>query len=276
MNAGLDCPHPFRRQPRPRRYHSCDHSSLARASTPRNAAPVCADVMERGQIQSVIVPCVGVAPWGGGRRGLFPQVVGYRADFIGELLLGGRPGPDRTQEWQLRKWSEPRRSDGSSSGSTAIDGWTVVGGNVSYVGNRWQHSQGLRSVSLPCGGGISQTFETEPNLEYKVRFNMAGDPNTTPAVKTLEVSFDASNAFLRSTRPVAVSATWAGRRRSWIFVTADPMVTLTFSSPTTGCSTPAVDNVRTMANEIGVRAQPDATTPGSRRAASLHGDPLRR
>ena len=161
-------------------------------------------------------------------------------------------------------------------GSTAIDGWTVVGGNVSYVGGRWQHSQGLRSVGLPCGGGISQTFETEPNLEYEVRFNMAGDPNTLPAVKTLEVSFnDVKRVFTFDTTGRSLG-NMGWEARSWIFATADPTVTLTFSSPTAGCSTPAVDNVRTTANEIGVKVYPDVPVSVSRRAASLHGDPLKR
>jgi choice-of-anchor C domain-containing protein len=143
------------------------------------------------------------------------------------------------------------------SGSKAIDGWTVIGGNASYVGGRWQHSQGLRSVGLPCGGGISQTFPTEPNQEYEVRFNMAGDPNTPPAVKSVEVSFGGAKRVFTFDTTGRSLANMGWEARSWVFAPVDdPTTTLTFSSPTTGCSTPAVDNVRLTASDIGVRARP--------------------
>jgi choice-of-anchor C domain-containing protein len=144
-------------------------------------------------------------------------------------------------------------------GSTAIEGWTVVGGNISYVGSRWQHSQGLRSVGLPCGGGISQTLETEPAQKYEVRFNIAGDPNTRPAVKTVEVSFGAEKrAFTFNTTDHSLGD-MGWEPRSWIFAAQDTTTTLTFLSPMTDCSTPAVDNVRITPVEIGVRAHPDAS-----------------
>jgi choice-of-anchor C domain-containing protein len=144
-------------------------------------------------------------------------------------------------------------------GSTAIDGWTVVGGNVSYVGGRWQHSQGLRSVGLPCGGGISQTFDTEPDQEYEVRFNMAGDPTTPPAVKTLEVSFGSAKRVFTFDTTGRSLANMGWEARSWVFApVVDPTITVTFSSPKSGCSTPAVDNIRITANDVGVRAHPDS------------------
>src|SRR5687767_9374666 len=79
-----------------------------------------------------------------------------------------------------------------SAGSRDIDGWSVVGGNVSYVRGKWKPSQGLRSVGLLCGGGITQTVKTDPNQKYEVRFSMAGDPNARPAVKSVVVSFGES------------------------------------------------------------------------------------
>jgi choice-of-anchor C domain-containing protein len=137
-------------------------------------------------------------------------------------------------------------------GSTAITSWTVVGGNISYVGRKWQHSQGARSVGLPCGGGISQTFETEPNEKYEVRFSIAGDPGTQPAVKSLAVSFgEATRLFTFDTTGRSLQA-MGWEARSWIFTATERITTLTFLSPTTGCSTPAVDNVRLITIEIGV------------------------
>jgi choice-of-anchor C domain-containing protein len=156
-------------------------------------------------------------------------------------------------------------------GSTVIDGWTVVEGKISYVGRRWQHSQGVRSVGLLCGGGISQTLETEPDQKYEVRFNMAGDPSTPAAVKKLAVSFGAEERVFTfdTTGHSLGDMGWAPR--SWIFMAIDTTTTLRLFSPTTECSTPAVDNVRILPVEIGVRAHPDASVGVSARATRNNG-----
>jgi choice-of-anchor C domain-containing protein len=137
-------------------------------------------------------------------------------------------------------------------GSTAIEGWTVVDGNISYVGNKWQHAQGERSVALLCGGGISQTLKTEHDQKYEIRFNMAGDPTATPALKTVVVSFgDETHNFTFDTSGKSLTDMgWASR--SWVFrATADTTV-LKFSSPKAACSVPAIDSVRIESVEIGV------------------------
>ena len=141
--------------------------------------------------------------------------------------------------------------------STAIDGWTVVGSNISYVGGRWKPADGLRSVGLLCGGGISQTLQTEPDQKYEVRFNMAGDPNTLPAVKTLVVSFDTENRTFTFDTTGRGPGNMGWEARFWIFRASDTTTAITLLSPKTECSTPAVDNVRITAVEIGVEAHPD-------------------
>ena len=106
-------------------------------------------------------------------------------------------------------------------GSTAIDGWTVVGSNISYVGGRWKPADGLRSVGLLCGGGISQTFQTEPDQKYEVRFNMAGDPNTLPAVKTLAVSFGTEDRAFTFDTTGRSPGDMGWEARFWIFTATD-------------------------------------------------------
>ena len=136
-------------------------------------------------------------------------------------------------------------------GSTAIEGWTVIDGNVSYVGSKWQHAQGERSVGLLCGGGISQTLATEPDMKYEVRFNMAGDPTATPPLKTLVVSFGETRVFTFDTTGRShTEMGWAPR--TWVFRAKDAKTTLTFTSPKAECSAPAIDSVRIEAVEIGV------------------------
>jgi len=140
-------------------------------------------------------------------------------------------------------------------GSTAIEGWTVIEGNISYVGGKWQHAQGERSVGLICGGGISQTLATEPDMKYEIRFNMAGDPTATPALKTVVVSFGETRVFTFDT--TGRSHTEMGSApRTWVFRAKDSKTTLTFSSPKAECSAPAIDSVRIEAVEIGVRNDP--------------------
>lgn len=137
-------------------------------------------------------------------------------------------------------------------GSTAIEGWTVIDGNVSYVGGKWQHAQGERSVGLLCGGGISQTLATEPDMKYEIRFSMAGDPTATPPLKTLVVSFGETRVFTFDTTGRShTEMGWAPR--TWVFRAKDAKTTLTFTSPKSECSAPAIDSVRIEAVEIGVR-----------------------
>ena len=51
--------------------------------------------------------------------------------------------------------TEPGDAAVVAPGGKAIEGWTVVDGEISYVGRKWQHAEGARSVALPCGGGIT-------------------------------------------------------------------------------------------------------------------------
>jgi len=152
-------------------------------------------------------------------------------------------------------------------GSTVIDGWSVVRGNISYVGSKWQASHGSRSVGLPCGGGISQTFNTDPAEEYEVRFNIAGDPSTPPAVKTLAVTFGSDTRVFTFDTTGRSPEAMGWEARSWIFAGGELKATLTFFSPTAECSAPAVDNVRLIPVEIGVQAHPDVPGQPVRRPA---------
>ena len=176
------------------------------------------------------------------------SVCALAVGFAQAALLNGsfENGPDPGQAMVL------------PPGSTAIDSWSVVRGNISYVGSRWQHSHGSRSIGLPCGGGISQTFSTDPAEEYEVRFNIAGDPSTPPAVKTLAVTFGSDTRVFTFDTTGRSPEAMGWEARSWIFAGGELKTTLTFFSPTAECSTPAVDNIRLIPVEIGVRVDPDA------------------
>lgn len=129
-------------------------------------------------------------------------------------------------------------------GSKAIDGWTVVDADVSYVGKKWQHAEGARSVALLCGGGITQTIETEPNQTYEVRFNMAGDPDAAPSLKTVIVSLGAETRVFTFDTAGRKSTDMGWASRTHVFKASGKTSTLAFRSPKDKCSAPAVDNIR--------------------------------
>ena len=129
-------------------------------------------------------------------------------------------------------------------GSKVIDGWTVVDGDVSYVGRKWQHAEGTRSVSLLCGGGISQTIVTEPDQTYEVRFNMAGDPDAAPSLKTVIVSLGAETRVFTFDTAGRSRTDMGWASRTHVFKASSKASTLAFRSPKDKCSAPAVDNVR--------------------------------
>jgi choice-of-anchor C domain-containing protein len=141
-------------------------------------------------------------------------------------------------------------------GSAAIEGWTVIEGNISYVGGKWKASEGMRSIGLPCGGGISQTFKTDPKEKYEVRFSMAGDPAAPPAKKSVTVSFGADRRVFTFDTTGHSSSEMGWDSRSWLFTATAETTTVAFHSLKGECSTPAVDNVRVMPGDGAVQAQP--------------------
>jgi choice-of-anchor C domain-containing protein len=75
------------------------------------------------------------------------------------------------------------------TGSTLIDGWKVTAGSIDWIGNYWKASDGDRSIDLSGnvpGTIVGQSFDTAIGQQYKVRFDMAGNPDR-PSIKTLEV-----------------------------------------------------------------------------------------
>jgi choice-of-anchor C domain-containing protein len=129
-------------------------------------------------------------------------------------------------------------------GSNAIEGWTVIDAAVSYVGRKWEQAEGARSVALLCGGGITQTIETEPDQTYEVRFNMAGDPDATPSLKTVIVALGAETRIFTFDTAGRSRTDMGWAARTHVFKASAKASTLTFRSPKDKCSAPAVDNVR--------------------------------
>lgn len=147
-------------------------------------------------------------------------------------------------------------------GSTVITGWTVIGGvtlyddsdgeSVDYIGTTWTASDGDRSLDLNGyygTGGVEQILSTMPGQAYTVTFDMAGNPDGDPTLKTMDVLAIGSATQSQSysfdiTGKTRSAMGWAPMRFS--FVADAPATTLRFVSTVTGDQDawgPALDNV---------------------------------
>ncbi len=146
-------------------------------------------------------------------------------------------------------------------GSTAIDGWTVFGTGVDYVGTLWAASDGERSVDLnmrAAGGGVAQTFSTIIGETYEVEFDLSANMFNAPDGKILEISA-AGEAKEFEYDHVAIGASAADpkwQRVSWIFTANDASTTLSFEGINAGAFGAAIDNVTV--NEVGGVPAPSA------------------
>ncbi len=135
-----------------------------------------------------------------------------------------------------------------NNGNSSIEGWTVFGGGVDYIGGVWAASDGLRSLDInkiSAGGGIQQTFSTVVGESYLVEFDMSGNMFNSPDEKLMDVSAAGESArfaydqILMESTPE--SPNWT--RMSWIFVADSTTTTLRFTGVTAGAYGAALDNV---------------------------------
>lgn len=142
------------------------------------------------------------------------------------------------------------------SGSPTIAGWIVGGNGIDYIGGYWQASDGSNSLDLNAlaPGSISQTVTgLTVGTRYRISFDIAGNPDGGPAIKSLEVDLDgmSQDTELFDTTGMSKSAMgWSSR--SFDFTATNASQLLAFVSTTTansGNSTypqafgPALDNV---------------------------------
>jgi choice-of-anchor C domain-containing protein len=136
------------------------------------------------------------------------------------------------------------------TGSTDMTGWTVTQGDIDWVGTYWAASAGTKSVdldgSVPTAGAISQTFDTNLNSTYVITFDMSGNPDSGPAIKTMNVSAGGvTTAFTYDTSvqgPTHTNMQWLNHGVSFV-AGASGSATLTFTSTTGSGYGPVIDNV---------------------------------
>jgi choice-of-anchor C domain-containing protein len=133
------------------------------------------------------------------------------------------------------------------NGSTAVNGWTVKGNGVDYIGTYWQAAHGVRSIDLSAlnGGSIQQTIATVIGKTYKVTFWLAGNPDGGLGEKlaATSVSGDWVNTFSFDVGPANTKQNMGWQEYSYRFTAFENTSTLVFNSMTHTPYGPALDNV---------------------------------
>jgi len=133
------------------------------------------------------------------------------------------------------------------AGSTAIDGWTVGGDSVDYIGGYWEAADGVRSLDLSGNnkGSISQLLTgLTVGGHYQVRFFLAGNPDGGAGTKVAVASdgdAQSGNFFFPQAGNTKSDMGWA--EQVFNFTAAASTANLTFSATLNDAYGPALDNV---------------------------------
>lgn len=133
--------------------------------------------------------------------------------------------------------------------STTLTPWSITSGNIDLIGTYWNASKGSQSLDMngTTNGAISQQFDTTPGYTYVVGFDMSGNPDGGPAVKTMDVnaggttsSYSYDTTALQNTK---TNMKW--QSHTFTFKANSSSSTLSFTSTTDPSSSfgPALDNV---------------------------------
>jgi len=135
----------------------------------------------------------------------------------------------------------------TSGDSTSISGWTVSSGTIDYIDEYWEASDPTRSIDLSGNeaGSISQDVPTVAGETYEVTFDMSGNPDDDPGIKTLNATADGGQldtfTFDTTIGNTHENMMWEGK--TYTFVADDISTTLMFASDTPTAFGPALDNV---------------------------------
>lgn len=131
---------------------------------------------------------------------------------------------------------------------TQIKGWTVVNGQIDYIGTYWTAAEGKRSLDLhgsPGLGGVKQEFETTKGAKYKVTLMLAVNPDGEGKKKAVKLSAAGkSETFTAEPKdPTKEDMKW--EKKTWEFTATDTRTTLEIATAETtdeACG-PALDDV---------------------------------
>jgi choice-of-anchor C domain-containing protein len=130
-------------------------------------------------------------------------------------------------------------------GSTDITGWSITG-QIDYIGSYWQASDGSRSIDLSgfSAGSIQQDIATVAGWTYTVNFDMAGNPDGGPTIKSLSIeAVGVASQTYNFDITGMTKANMGWQTNQWSFVANAGTTTLKFSSLDNTGWGPALDNV---------------------------------
>jgi choice-of-anchor C domain-containing protein len=138
-------------------------------------------------------------------------------------------------------------------GVGAMGGWTVTAGNVDLVGGYWQPAAGSQSVDMAgfyANGTIQQTINNLTSGSwYYLTFDMSGNPDGLPVIKTLDVTFgNTSSVFTFDTTGIShANMNWS-LRSGWFQANgiSDDLIFTDASDPGTAFGA-VIDNVSLVA-----------------------------
>jgi choice-of-anchor C domain-containing protein len=176
------------------------------------------------------------------------------------LTIAGRPASDNLIVNGSFEdcTAKPAGFQDLKAGSTAIKGWTVTLNHIDYIGGLWLASNGTHSLDLEgsvcntrsttdCLGGVKQTFATVSGQKYDVSFDLSGNPDGAPKIKTLKVSAAGQDQTFTFDVTGHGFRTMGWKTERWTFTANAAETTIEFDSADTTSNVsgwgPALDNV---------------------------------
>jgi choice-of-anchor C domain-containing protein len=130
--------------------------------------------------------------------------------------------------------------------STVIKGWTVTQGNIDVIHTTyWPAADGKRSLDMNgiTAGGISQTFKTKKGQKYRLTFALAGNPNSEPTEKKIQVRAAGKSMDFTFDATGKTRTDMGWQRLTWEFTATGDETTLEFVSQIDGDGGAALDDV---------------------------------
>ena len=137
-------------------------------------------------------------------------------------------------------------------GSTAIPGWTVYG-SVDWIGTYWPASDGYRSLDLAgyyaTGAVVSDKFATVAGQEYKVQFDLAGNPDAGYDKVAFGVTLSGSGQLFTFDQDLGTLLDMGWQTKSFTFLAVELATQIafgdyTFGAPSNNAWGAAIDNVQ--------------------------------
>ena len=132
-----------------------------------------------------------------------------------------------------------------NAGAGNLTGWSIDSGSIDWINTYWQPADGSFSVDMSGNGAgtISQMLDgLTVGQQYKITFDLAGNPDGDPTTKELTVAAVGSqNYFFSVAGHSKTNMGWV--LESFVFSAADTSALLSFASDVSSPYGPALDNV---------------------------------